>query len=102
MESFNFNKLFNRFLDWKITFILHCVNDLLTNLYKLFLKFNENFPKNGRTANNPILGTVRTVCLGTYNLSKNRVVVTFENTSEVFYLYMKIFDTGTNFEKPEQ
>ena len=32
----------------------------------------------------------------------NRVVVTFENTSQVFYFYMKIFHTGTNFEKPEQ
>ena len=32
----------------------------------------------------------------------NRVVVTFENTSQVFYFYMKIFHTRTNFEKPEQ
>ena len=32
----------------------------------------------------------------------NRVVVTFENTSQVFYFYMKISHTGTNFEKPEQ
>ena len=32
----------------------------------------------------------------------NRVVVTFENTSQVFYFYRKIFHTGTNFEKPEQ
>ena len=32
----------------------------------------------------------------------NRVVVTFQNTSQVLYFYMKIFHTGTNFEKPEQ
>ena len=32
----------------------------------------------------------------------NRVVVTFQNTSQVFYFYMKIFHTGINFEKPEQ
>ena len=32
----------------------------------------------------------------------NRVVVTFENTSQEFYFYMKIFHTGTNFEKLEQ
>ena len=32
----------------------------------------------------------------------NRVVVTFENTSQQFYFYVKIFYTGANFEKPEQ
>ena len=32
----------------------------------------------------------------------NRVVVTSENTSQEFYFYLKIFHTGTNFEKPEQ
>ena len=28
----------------------------------------------------------------------NRVIVRFENTSQEFYFYMKIFHTGTNFE----
>ena len=32
----------------------------------------------------------------------NRVVPTFENTSQAFYFYMKSFHTGTYFEKPEQ
>ena len=32
----------------------------------------------------------------------NRVVFTFENTSQEFYFCMKVFHTGTNFEKPEQ
>ena len=32
----------------------------------------------------------------------NRVVITFENTSQVFYFYMKIFHTGPNFEKSEK
>ena len=41
MESLNLNKLLNRFLDWEVTLILHCGNDLLTALYKRFLKFKE-------------------------------------------------------------
>ena len=92
--------------------MLHCGSDLLTNLCKRFLKFKENVPKTGRTANNSILGTVDTICLGTYNLSRNlfdtlinyinRIVATFQNTSQVFYFYMKILHTGTNFEKLEQ
>ena len=45
MESLNLNKLISRFLDWKITLIFRCVNDLLTALYKPFLKFKENVPK---------------------------------------------------------
>ena len=73
MEPLNLNKLLNRFLDWKITLILHCGNDLLTALYKRFLKFKENVPKNGRTTNNSFLGTVRAIYLGTYNLSKNLI-----------------------------
>ena len=107
MESLNLKKLLNRFLDWKITYIVHC-----TDLYKSFFKFKENIPKYGRTTNNSFLGTVDVICLGAYNLSKelfdtlisyiNRVVVTFENTSQEFYFYMEIFHTGTNFEKPEQ
>ena len=52
----------NQFLDWKVTFILHWGSDLLTNLYKRFVKFKENVPKNGRTTNNSILGTVDTIC----------------------------------------
>ena len=90
---------------------MHCGNDLLTALYKRFLKFHEKVLKNGRTTNNAFLGAVGTISLGMYNLSKkkndtlinyiNRVVVAFENISQVFYVYLKIFQTGTNFEKPE-
>ena len=71
MESLNFNKLINQFLGWRITFILHCGNDLLTDFYKNFLKFKENFPKNGKAINNSHLGTTGTICLVTYNLSRN-------------------------------
>ena len=98
MESLNSKKLLNQFLDWKITFKSQCGNDLLTNLYKRFLKFREN----GTTTNNFLLGTVGTIWLGTYNLPQNyinRLAVPFENTSQEFYFYMKIFHTGTNFEK---
>ena len=91
MEFWNLNKLLNQFLDWKIFFILHFALH--------FLKFKENFPKNGRTNNNSLLGTAGTICLGRYNLSNNflihwlftdRAVLTFENISQVFYFYMKI------------
>ena len=74
MESLNLKKLFNRFLDLKITFILHCGKDLLTDLYKPFLKFKENVPKYGRTANSSFLGTLGAICLGTYNLPKNFLI----------------------------
>ena len=74
MESGNLNKLLNRFLNWKITLILHCGNNLLAALYKRFLKFKENVPNNGRTTNNSFLGTVSTICLGTYNLSRNFLI----------------------------
>ena len=70
MESFNLKKLLHRFFDWKITFILHCGSDLLADLYKSFLKFKKNVPKNGRTSNKSLLGTVDTICLGMHNLSK--------------------------------
>ena len=70
MESLNLKKLLDEFLDWKIFFILHCSNELLTNLYKRCLKFRENVPKYGRTTNNTLSGTVGTICLGTYNLFK--------------------------------
>ena len=74
MESLNLNKLLNRFLDSKVTFILHCGNDMLTDLYKRFLKFKENVPKNGRTTNNSFLGTAGTISLGTYTLSRNFLI----------------------------
>ena len=74
MESLNLKKLLNRFLDWKITFTLHCGKDLLTDLYKRFLKIKSNIPKYGRTTNNSFLGTAGTICLGTYNLSKNSLI----------------------------
>ena len=109
MASLNLNKILNQFLDWKITFILHCGNDLLTNFCKRFLKFKVKVPKNERTTNNSFLSTVGIICLGMYNLSEqifdmlsnyiNRVVITFENTSQVFYFYLKIFHTGPNFRK---
>ena len=41
----NLKKLLNQFLDWQITFMLHFGKDLLTDLYKRFLKFKENVPK---------------------------------------------------------
>ena len=74
MESLNLKKLLNRFLYWKIPFVLYCGNDLLTDLHKHFLKFKENVPKNGRT-NNSLLGTFETTCLGTYNLSINFLIL---------------------------
>ena len=74
MEFLNLNKILNQFLDWKITLILHCGNDLLTASYKCFLKFKENVPKNGRTTSNSFFGTISTVCLGTYNLSRNFLI----------------------------
>ena len=87
-------------------------DDLLTDLYKLFLKFRENVPKNGRTAKNSLLGTYGTILFGDVEFVQklfdtliddtNRVVVTFENTSRELYFYLKIFHPGTNFEKPEQ
>ena len=75
MESLNLKKLLNQFLDWQITFILHCSKDLLTGLLKRFLKFKENVPKYGRTTKNPLLCTVGTICLATYNLSKNVLIL---------------------------
>ena len=74
MEPLNLKKLLNRFLYWKIPFVLYCGNDLLTDLHKHFLKFKENVPKNGRT-NNSLLGTFETTCLGTYNLSINFLIL---------------------------
>ena len=52
MESLNLNKLLNLFLEWKITFILHCDNDLLNNLYLyIFSNSKKMFVKIGRTTN---------------------------------------------------
>ena len=82
MEFFNLNKILNQFADRKITFIMHCGKDLLTDLYKCFLQFKNNSLKDGRATNNAILGTVGTICLGTYNLSKN------------FLIYRSIILTG--------
>ena len=64
-------KLPNLSLDWKTTFVLHCGKELLTDLYKRFLRFKENVPKYGRTTNNSLLGTVCTICLEAHNLSQN-------------------------------
>ena len=99
MEYLNLNKLLNRFLDWKIILILHCGNDLLTALCKRFLKFKENVPKYGRTTVNSIfwhcqynlLREVQFVqkLFNTFVNYINKVVTTFENTSQVFYFYMK-------------
>ena len=82
METLNLNKLLNQFLDWKITLILHCGNDFLTDLCKCFLKFKENIPENGRTTSNSFFGTASTIYLGTYNLSRN------------FLIYWSILLTG--------
>ena len=84
--------------------MLHCGNDLLTDLYKCFLKFKESFPKNGRAANSSANRDVQffqELFDALINYIK-RVVVTFENTSQAFYFYMEIFHSGTNFENPEQ
>ena len=54
MEYLNLKKLLNRFVGWKITFTLHCDKDLLNDIYKRFLKFEENVPKYGRATNNSI------------------------------------------------
>ena len=74
MESLNLKKVLNRFLDWKVTSILHCGKDMLTDLCKRFLKFKENVPKYGITTNNSFSGIVGTICSGTYNLSKNFLI----------------------------
>ena len=49
MLSLNRKRLLKRFLDWKITLMLHWGSVLLKQLYNLDLKFKENWPKNGRT-----------------------------------------------------
>ena len=84
MEYLNLNKLLNWFLDWKITFILHCGNNLLTDLYKHFLRFKESFPRNGRLTISSLLGTVGTICLATFNLSKNFLIL-FELFDQLYW-----------------
>ena len=73
---------------------MHCGNDLLTNLYKRFLKFIENSPQNGRTINNSFLGTIGRNCLGTYNLSKNLFIhwsaYTKKFVQKLYKMYTKI------------
>ena len=78
---------------------MHCTNVLLTDLYKSAFKSIEYFPKNEKTVNNSLLDTAGFHALINYI---SREVITFGRTSQVFYFYMKIFDTGTNFDKPEQ
>ena len=50
----------------------------------MFSQIGRIFSQNRRATNNSFL------------------VVTFENISQAFYFYIKIFHTGTTFEKPEQ
>ena len=45
MLSLNRKRLLKRFLDWKITLMLHWGSVLLKQLYNLDLKFKENWPK---------------------------------------------------------
>ena len=45
MLSLNRKRLLKRFLDWKITLMLHWSSVLLKHLYNLDLKFKENWPK---------------------------------------------------------
>ena len=79
--------------------MLHCNDVLLTDLYKSAFKSIEYFPKKEKTVNNFLLDTAGFHALINYI---SRVVITSGRTSQVFYFYMKIFDTGTNFDKPEQ
>ena len=95
--------------------MLHCGNILLTDLYKCVLKFKENFPRNGRRINNSYLVNVHKVTVHLFSYAKfvqkifdtlinyiNRVVITFDIISQVFYFYMNNFHTGENYEKPVQ
>ena len=45
MLSLNRKRLLKRFLDWKITLMLHWGSVLLKQLYNLDLKFKENWAK---------------------------------------------------------
>ena len=65
MLSLNRKRLLKRFLDWKITLMLHWGSFLLKKIYNLDLKFKENRPKKGRTIKTSFLGTVVEILLGT-------------------------------------
>ena len=65
MLSLNRKRLLKRFLDWKITLMLHWGSVLLKQLYNLDLKFKENWPKKGITIKTSFLGTVIKILLGT-------------------------------------
>ena len=70
MLSLNRKRLLKRFLDWKITLMLHWGSVFLKQLYNLGLKFKENWPKKGGTIKTSFLGTVIKNFFGTYNLSR--------------------------------
>ena len=78
MLSLNQNRLLKRFLDWKITLMLHLGSALLKQLYYLDLKFKENWPKKGRTVKIYFLGTVIKALLGT-KISFNKVLTHWSN-----------------------
>ena len=56
--------LLKRYLDWKITLILHWGSVLLKQLYNLDLKFKENWPKKGRTIKISFLRTAIEILSG--------------------------------------
>ena len=49
MLSLNRKRLLKRFLDWKVTLMLHLHSVLLKQLYNLDLKLTEHWPYKGRT-----------------------------------------------------
>ena len=102
MESLNLNKLLNRFLDWKITFILYCGKDLPTDLYKRSLKLKEKVPKNGRTTNNFLLGTVCIFLFREAQFVQNFFDTLINYINRIVITNRIYFSGGTNFEKPEQ
>ena len=53
-----FKSILKRFLDWKITLMLHWGSLLLKQIYNLDLKFKENWPKKRRAIKTSFLGTV--------------------------------------------
>ena len=65
MLFLNQKRLLKRFLDWKITLMLQWSSVLLKHLYNLDLKFQENWPKKGRTTKTSFLGIVIKILLGT-------------------------------------
>ena len=65
MLFLNRKRLLKRFLDWKITLMLHWGSVLLKQLYNLDLKFKENWPKKRRTIKTTFLGKVIKILLDT-------------------------------------